>query len=146
MEFDGTLARAAIELELASYARHWNELQLIEVQDAYGPLSPESADIEELRRKGTCIRDVTLRGCTDCIKAEWFGDAGEHIVKGTVVVISRTHPMLDKERTCMVVKRDRNGDRNELEFRRTAENNTINQLPRISEAVQHEKSLTDADD
>ena len=117
MEFDDTLARAAIELELASYARHWNELQLIEVQDVYGPLSAESADIGELRRNGTCIRDVTLRGCTDCIKATWVGDAGEHIVEGTAVVISRTHPRIDRQRTCIVAKRDRH----ELEFRATVE-------------------------
>ena len=91
------------------------------MEDVYGPVYPEPADIEELRRKGTCIHVVTLRGCIDCIKAEWFGDAGEHIVKGTVVVLSRTHPMIDKERTCIVAKRDRNGDRNELEFRATVE-------------------------
>ena len=96
---------------------HWGELQLTEVQDVYGPLSAESADIGELRRNGTCIRDVTLRGCTDCIKATWVGDAGEHIVEGTAVVISRTHPRIDRQRTCIVAKRNRH----ELEFRATVD-------------------------
>ena len=104
IEVDSAVAKAAIECDLNCYANQWRQLQLDEVEDAYGPLFPEPTDIDELRRTGNCIHDVTLHRGIDCIKAAWLGDGGQHIVKGTSVVISRKHPKIDKLRTCVVAK------------------------------------------
>ena len=105
MEVDSVDARAAIECGLTCYAIQWRELQLVEVEALYGPVDPKQADIQELSRKGTCMHDVTLRHGMDCIEAAWAGDSGRHIVEGTVVVIIREHPKIDKLRTCTAVKR-----------------------------------------
>ena len=51
----------AIERDLCSYGDQWKNLQEAETESAYGPVSPETADKEELSRKGSCIHDVTLR-------------------------------------------------------------------------------------
>ena len=65
IEVDSAVAKAAIECDLNCYANQWRQLQLDEVEDAYGPLFPEPTDIDELRRKGNCIHDehnLTLPG------------------------------------------------------------------------------------
>ena len=69
MGVDFAVAWAAIERDLSCYADQWRHLQEVEVEAAYGPIDPEPADIEELRRKGTCILGVTLRGGMDGIEA-----------------------------------------------------------------------------
>ena len=51
----------AIERDLRPYGDQWKKLQEAETESAYGPVSPETADKEELSRKGNCIYDVTLR-------------------------------------------------------------------------------------
>ena len=58
MEVDSAVARAAIERDLNCYADQWRHLQEVEVEAAYGVFDPEPADIQELRRQGTCIHDV----------------------------------------------------------------------------------------
>ena len=102
MEVDSALAEAAIKCDLNCYANQWRHLQLNEVEDAYGPLFPQRSHIEKLRRSGNCIHDVTFHRGIDCIKATWPGDGGRHIIQGTSVVISRTHPKIDKLRSCVV--------------------------------------------
>ena len=102
MEMDSALAEAAIKCDLNCYANQWRHLQLNEVEDAYGPLFPQWSHIEKLRRSGNCIHDVTFHRGIDCIKATWPGDGGRHIIQGTSVVISRTHPKIDKLRSCVV--------------------------------------------
>ena len=92
MEVDSAVPRAAIERDLSCYADQWRHLQEEEVEAPYGPVDPEPADIKELRRKGTCIHGVTLRGGMDGIEATWAGDSGQNIVEGAAVVISREHP------------------------------------------------------
>ena len=61
MEVDSAVSRAAIERDLRCYADQWQKLQEAEAESAYGPVYPETADIQELNRKGSCIHDVTLR-------------------------------------------------------------------------------------
>ena len=61
MEVDSADSRAAIERDLRCYADQWQKLQEAEAESAYGPVYPETADIQELSRKGSCIFDVTLR-------------------------------------------------------------------------------------
>ena len=107
IEVDSAVAEAAIKCGLSCYANQWWCLQLNEVEDAYGPLFPQRSHIEKLRRSGNCIHDVTFHRGIHCIKATWPGDGGQHIIKGTVVVISRTHPKIDKLRSCVVQERDR---------------------------------------
>ena len=52
IEADSAAAKAAIECDLNCYANQWRQLQLDEVEDAYGPVFPEPVDIEELSRTG----------------------------------------------------------------------------------------------
>ena len=99
---DSSLDRQAIERDLSSYAFQWRHLQDVEAQDAYGPAYPEPADIRELNRKGTCIYGVTLRRCMNCIEASWAGNSGRHFAVSAAVVISRTHPEIDRLRSCTV--------------------------------------------
>ena len=105
MEVDSVFGREAIEPDLSSYARQWRFLLQKEVEAPYGPIQPEPDDIQELRRKGTWIPDVTLHARVDCIEARWTENVGHNIVQGTDVVISRTHPKVDKLRTCTVTAR-----------------------------------------
>ena len=105
MEVDSVFGREAIEPDLSSYARQWRFLLQKEVEAPYGPIQPEPDDIQELRRKGTWIPDVTLHVRVDCIEARWTENVGHNIVQGTDVVISRTHPKVDKLRTCTVTAR-----------------------------------------
>ena len=107
MEVDSVVAVAAIERDLSCYADQWRHLQEEEVEAPYGPIDPELADIKELRRKGTCIHGVTLRGGVDCIEATWAGDSGQNIDEDAAVVISREHPKVDKLRTCTVATKCR---------------------------------------
>ena len=41
IEVDSAVAKAAIECDLNCYANQWWELQLVEVEDAYGPEEEE---------------------------------------------------------------------------------------------------------
>ena len=116
-EMDSVLAEAAIKCDLNCYANQWQHLQLNEMEDAYGPLFPQWKHIEKLRRSGNCIHDVTFHRGIDCIKATWPGDGGRHIIQGTSVVISRTHPNIDKLRRCSVNERGQG----ELQFAACAE-------------------------
>ena len=106
MEVDSAGPRAAIERDLSCYADHWRHLQEEEVEAPYGPIDAELADIEELRRKGTCILAVTLRAGVDGIEATWAGDSGQNIEEGAAVVISREHPKVDRLRTFTVATRN----------------------------------------
>ena len=106
MEVDSAGPRAAIERDLSCYADHWRHLQEEEVEAPYGPIDPELADIEELRRKGTCIHAVILRAGVDGIEATWAGDSGQNIEEGAAVVISREHPKVDRLRTFTVATRN----------------------------------------
>jgi len=99
---DSSVERLAIERDLSSYAFQWRHLQDVEAQDAYGPAYPEPADIRELNRKGTCIYGVTLRRGMNCIEASWAGKSGRHFVVSAAVVISRTHPKIDRFTSCTV--------------------------------------------
>ena len=112
IEVESAVAEAAIKCDLNCYANQWRHLQLNEVEDAYGPLFPQRSHIDKLRRNGNCIHDVTFHRGIDCIKAAWPGDGGQHIMQGTFVVISRTHPKIDKLTSCVVKERGRG----ELEF------------------------------
>ena len=105
MGIDAAEAIPAIERDLRFYADHWLYLQEEEVEVPYGPINPEASDMEELFRKGTCIHDVTLRHGSDGIQATWRGHSGRLILTGAVVVISRTHPKVDKLRTFNVATR-----------------------------------------
>ena len=58
MAVESADARAAIQRDLTCYAEQWQYLQEVEVEAAYGVFDPEPADIQELRRQGTCIHDV----------------------------------------------------------------------------------------
>ena len=107
MEVNSVVAREAIERDLSCYADHWRLLQEEEVEAPYGPIEPELDDIQELRRKGTWIPDVTLGAGMHGIEATWTGNFGQNIVEGAAVVISRTHPQVDKLRTCTVATKSR---------------------------------------
>ena len=106
MGIDAAEARAAIERDLRFYADAWLYLQEEEVEVPYGPIDPKPSDMEELLRKGTCIHDVTLRHGIDGIQATWHGYSGRKIEIDAVVVISRTHPKVDKLRTFTVATRN----------------------------------------
>ena len=73
MEVDSRAARAAIERDLSRYSDQLYRLQQVEVEAPYGLVDPERAEIQELRRNGTCIRDVSLYRREHCIEAKWDG-------------------------------------------------------------------------
>ena len=110
-------AKAAIECDLNCYGTQWRQLQLDEVENAYGPLVPEAGDIEDLKRNGTCIQHVTLHRVKNSIQATWLGDVGEQIKEGSSIVISRNHPKIDTFRWAVVASRGEH----ELQFRARAE-------------------------
>ena len=93
---DSLVARERIERDLKGYAEQWKRLQLVEVEASYGPLYPDQDQMQDLRRSGTCLFDVTLRHGEDCIEASFDGGCGQKWAIDAAVVISRRHPSIDK--------------------------------------------------
>jgi len=93
---DSLVARERIERDLKGYAEQWKRLQLVEVEASYGPLYPDQDQMQDLRRSGTCLFDVTLRHGEDCIEASFDGGCGQKWAINAAVVISRRHPSIDK--------------------------------------------------
>ena len=102
---DPQAARDAIERDLELYAAEWRRVQLVEVEAPYGPLHPDEAEKQELRRSGTCLLDVTFCHGEDCIEASFDGGCGEMWAKDALVVISRRHPSIDQQKVLQIKSR-----------------------------------------
>ena len=102
MGVDRAVALPAIMRDLACYGEQWMYLQQSEVEDAYGPIHPDRAEMQQLSARGTCIPAATLSSGDECTLATWDGQIGQHFGKGSRVVISRQHPKVDQLGSCSV--------------------------------------------
>jgi hypothetical protein len=111
---DGTLSPAATA-DLEAYRDTWRELILMDAEGQDWPIHykhEEEADMESLIAQGTCVPEAELWHSDEAAETktclvEWAGkDIGNRIQKNTKVIISSTHPTIDKEMDAEVLRKE----------------------------------------